>query len=264
MPAGWRRVARDLRDRRFIDVYSVAIVAFVLAVVSVVGYGSDQLRWSVVLAALGLLVLRISVPETGPEASLDGLLLDRFAFDAVPLADRLRDAREVWIFAPSAANLLTSHNCELLRTGPLSRDGGIVRVVVLDPSRGAVIELATRQLDDALTQPSHEFPAALAATVGKLQTMARWPVAGSFEYRLLAYNPGFSLVAIDPGARGGRLIVEFHAFHNEATSSRMHVEITRKQSDRWYTYWAEQFEYLWAEASAPDGVSLPPNPPAAP
>jgi hypothetical protein len=218
----------------------------------------------VVLAALGLLVLRISVPETGPEASLDGLLLDRFAFDAVPLADRLRDAREVWIFAPSAANLLTSHNCELLRTGPLSRDGGIVRVVVLDPSRGAVIELATRQLDDALTQPSHEFPAALAATVGKLQTMARWPVAGSFEYRLLAYNPGFSLVAIDPGARGGRLIVEFHAFHNEATSSRMHVEITRKQSDRWYTYWAEQFEYLWAEASPPGGVSLPPNPPVAP
>ena len=252
MPAGWRRVARDLRDRRFIDVYSVAIVAFVLAVVSVVGYGSDQLRWSVVLAALGLLVLRISVPETGPEASLDGLLLDRFAFDAVPLADRLRDAREVWIFAPSAANLLTSHNCELLRTGPLSRDGGIVRVVVLDPSRGAVIELATRQLDDALTQPSHEFPAALAATVGKLQTMARWPVAGSFEYRLLAYNPGFSLVAIDPGARGGRLIVEFHAFHNEATSSRMHVEITRKQSDRWYTYWAEQFENIWAAASLPD------------
>ena len=252
MPAGWRRVARDLRDRRFIDVYSVAIVAFVLAVVSVAGYGSDQLRWSVVLAALGLLVLRISVPETGPEASLDGLLLDRFAFDAVPLADRLRDAREVWIFAPSAANLLTSHNCELLRTGPLSRDGGIVRVVVLDPSRGAVIELATRQLDDALTQPSHEFPAALAATVGKLQTMARWPVAGSFEYRLLAYNPGFSLVAIDPGARGGRLIVEFHAFHNEATSSRMHVEITRKQSDRWYTYWAEQFENIWAAASLPD------------
>ena len=252
MPAGWRRVARDLRDRRFIDVYSVAIVAFVLAVVSVVGYGSDQLRWSVVLAALGLLVLRISVPETGPEASLDGLLLDRFAFDAVPLADRLRDAREVWIFAPSAANLLTSHNCELLRTGPLSRDGGIVRVVVLDPSRGAVIELATRQLDDALTQPSHEFPAALAATVGKLQTMARWPVAGSFEYRLLAYNPGFSLVAIDPGARGGRLIVEFHAFHNEATSSRMHVEITRKQSDRWYTYWAEQFENIWSAASPPD------------
>lgn len=252
MPSGWRRVARDLRDRRFIDVYSVAIVAFVLAVVSVVGYGSDQLRWTVVLAALGLLVLRISVPETGPEPSLDELLLDRFAFDAVPLADRLKEAREVWIFAPSAINLLSSHNCELLRTGPLSRSGGIVRVVVLDPARGEVIDLATRQLDDAFTSPAQRFPAALAATVGKLEAMARWPVAGRIEYRMLPYNPGFSLVAIDPGARGGRLIVEFHAFHNEATSSRMHVEITRKQSDRWYTYWAEQFENIWAAASPPD------------
>ena len=100
MASGWRRVGRDLRDRRFIDVYSVAIVAFVLALVSLIGYGSSQLRWSVVLAALGLLVLRISVPETAPDASLDDLLRDRFAFDAVPLADRLRDAREVWIFAP--------------------------------------------------------------------------------------------------------------------------------------------------------------------
>jgi hypothetical protein len=181
--SGWRRVARDLRDRRFIDVYSVAIVAFVLALVSLIGYGSSQLRWSVVLAALGLLVLRISVPETAPDASLDDLLRDRFAFDAIPLADRLRDAREVWIFAPSGVNLL---------------------------------------------------------------------IPGSFQYRLLAYNPGFSLVAIDPSTRGGRLIVEFHAFHNEATSSRMHVEITRKQSDRWYSYWSDQFERIWAAATPPE------------
>ncbi len=248
---GWRRVARDLRDRRFIDVYSVAIVAFVLALVSLVGYGSNQLRWTVVLAALGLLVLRITIPETGPEASLDDVLRDRFAFDTVPLADRLRDAREVWIFAPSGVNLLTAHNCELLRAGLLSRSSGIVRVVVLDPSRDAAIDLATRQLDDSLDYPTQKFRASLEATIGKLEAMARWPVAGSFQYRMLAYNPGFSLVAVDPSTRGGRLIVEFHAFHNEATSSRMHVEFTRKQSDHWYTYWSDQFERIWGAAAPP-------------
>ncbi len=248
---GWRRVARDLRDRRFIDVYSVAIVAFVLAVVSVVGYGSDQLRWTVVLAALGLLVLRISIPETSPEASLDDVLRDRFAFDSVPLSDRFRDAREVWIFAPSAVNLLSTHNCQLLRNGPLSRDGGIVRVVVLDPSRDAAVDLATLQLDDSLDYPMQNFRTSLETTVGKLEVMTRWPVVGSFQYRMLAYNPGFSLVAIDPSARGGRLIVEFHAFYNEATSSRMHVEFTRKQSDRWYTYWSDQFERIWGAAAPP-------------
>ena len=251
MASGWRRVGRDLRDRRFIDVYSVAILAFVLALVSLVGVISDQLRWSVVLAALGLLVLRITIPETTPEASLDDLLRDRFAFDAVPLADRLRDAREMWIFAPSGVNLLTAHNCELLRAGPLSRSGGIVRVVVLDPSRDAAVDLATRQLDDSLDYPTQKFRASLEATIGKLEAIATWPVAGSFQYRLLGYNPGFSLVAVDPSSRSGRLIVEFHAFHNEATSSRMHVEITRKQSDRWYTYWTDQFERIWAAAGTP-------------
>ena len=250
-PSGWRRVSRDLRDRRFIDVYSVAVVAFVLAIVSLIGYGSSQLRWTVVLAALGLLVLRITVPESGPEASLDELLQDRFAFDRVPLADRLKDAREIWIFAPSGVNLLNAHNCELLRSGPLSRAGGIVRVVVLDPSRDAAIDLATRQLDDSLDYPTQKFRASLEATIGKLDAMARWPVVGSFQHRLLAYNPGFSLVAIDPSSRGGRVIVEFHAFHNEATSYRMHVEITRKQSDRWYTYWTDQFERIWSAASTP-------------
>jgi hypothetical protein len=252
MTSGWRRVGRDLRDRRFIDVYSVAIVAFVLAIVSLIGYGSSQLRWSVVLAALGLLVLRITIPETAPDASLDDLLRDRFAFDAVPLADRLRDAREVWIFAPSGVNLLTAHHCELLRAGPLSRSGGIVRVVVLDPSRDAAIDLATRQLDDSLDYPTQKFRASLEATIGKLEAITRWPVPGSFRYGLLGYNPGFSLVAIDPSTRGGTLIVEFHGFHNEATSSRMHVEITRKQSDRWYTYWTDQFERIWSAATPPE------------
>jgi hypothetical protein len=252
-PTGWRRVSRDLRDRRFIDVYSVAVVAFVLAIVSLIGYGSSQLRWTVVLAALGLLVLRITVPETAPEASVDELLQDRFAFDGVPLADRLRDAREIWIFAPSGVNLLNAHNCELLRAGPLSRANGAVRVVVLDPSRDTAIDLATRQLDDSLDYPTQKFRGSLEATIGKLEAIAGWPVVGSFQYRLLAYNPGFSLVAIDPSSRGGRVIVEFHAFHNEATSSRMHMELTRKQSDHWYTYWTDQFERIWSAAAPSAG-----------
>ena len=68
---------------------------------------------------------------------------------------------------------------------------------------------------------------------------------------MLDYNPGFSLVAVNPSARDGRFIVEFHAFHNDATSSRMHIEIGRKQSDHWCTYWRDQFERIWDAASAP-------------
>ncbi len=61
-------------------------------------------------------------------------------------------------------------------------------------------------------------------------------------------DAGFSLISIDPTTRKGHVIVEFHGFHNEATSCRMHIEVTRRQSDYWYAYWTNQFGRIW-EAS---------------
>jgi hypothetical protein len=248
MATGWRRVAHDLRSRRFVDAYSAALVAFVLAVLSLIGdIVPDQIRWAVLLAGVGLLVLRGTIPESS-QHTIDDVLHDRFAFDENPLPDVLKNAKEIWIFAPTAVNLLSAHNCELLRTAILNRSGGVVRVVVLDPAQDAAVQIATRQLDDSLDYPVQNFSSSLQATLRLLRAVASWDIVGTFEYRLLAYNPGFSLVAIDPSARDGRVIVEFHGFHNEATSSRMHIEITRASSGHWYEYWTEQFDRIWRAA----------------
>jgi hypothetical protein len=250
MSRGWHRIGRDLKERRHIEVYSIAFVTFVLAVLSLVpSIVPDELRWAALLAGVGLLVLRITIPE-GLAYTMDDLLNDRFAFDTLPLSERLKDAKEVYIFAPSAVNILSAHNCELLRTGVLNRPDGMVRVVVLDLKHESVVQLATRQLDDSLDYPIQDFRASLEATTRQLGIMASWHLQGSFEYRVLDYNPGFSLVCVDPTSRKGHVIVEFHGFHNEATSSRMHIEISRQQSEHWYTYWTDQFARIW-DASLP-------------
>lgn len=250
MSPGWRRIGRDLKNRRHVDAYSIAFVTFVLAVLSLVpDVVPDQLRWAVLLAGVGILVWRITIPEP-LVGTLDDLLHDRFAFDRKPLSERLKNAAEVCIFAPTAVNILSAHNCELLRTGVLNKPDGIVRVVVLDLTNESAVQLATRQLDDSLDYPVQDFRASLQATMRQLGIMASWHLRGSFDYRLLDYNPGFSLVSIDPATRNGHVIVEFHGFHNEATSSRMHIEISRRQSDYWYTYWTNQFSRIW-EASLP-------------
>src|SRR5690242_9473896 len=247
MRARWGRIISDIRNRRFVDAYSAAFVAFTLAVISLIGdVVPDQLRWAALLAGVGILVLRVTTPE--PAATIDMILMDRFKFDEHPLQDRIRNAKEVCIFAPSGVNILSAHNCELLRKGVLSKSGGIVRVVVLDPGQEAAIGIATRQLDDALDYPVQDFGASLDRTLHLLRSMASWKVDGSFEFKLLPYNPGFSLVAIDPSAKNGQIIVEFHGFHNESTSSRMHIEVTRAQSERWYTYWVTQFGEIWESA----------------
>jgi hypothetical protein len=251
MSSGWRRVGRDLKNRRHVDAYSIAFVTLALAVLSLVpDIVPNQVRWAALLAGVGILVLRITIPDSAP-GSVDQLLSDRFAFDGHPVADRLKGAAEVWVFAPSAVNFLSAHNCELLRTCVLNKSDGIVRVVVLNSADDAAVGLATRQLDDSLDYPKQDFSDCLHATTRLLGAMASWQVRGSFDYRLLGYNPGFSLVAIDPAARDGVVIVEFHGFHNEATSSRMHIEIQRRQSDHWYAYWTEQFNRIWEGAAIP-------------
>jgi hypothetical protein len=254
MHRGWRRIGRDLKERRHIDAYSIAFVTFILAVLSLVpSIVPDELRWAALLAGVGVLVWRITIPErlTG---NMDDLLNDRLTFDRLPLSERLRDAKEVCIFAPSAINILSAQNCELLRTGILNRPDGIVRVVVLDPENESVVQLATRQLDDSLDYPLQDFRASLQATVRQLGIMASWHLKGSFDHRIFDYNPGFSLVCIDPTSRKGHVIVEFHGFHNEATSSRMHIEISRQQSEHWYTYWTNQFNRIW-DTSLPQAES---------
>jgi hypothetical protein len=263
MSSGWRRIGRDLKNRRYVDAYSVAFVTFALAVLSLVpDLIPDPVRWAALLAGVGLLVLRITIPDSSA-GSIDGLLKDRVAFDNNPIAERLKNAAEVWIFAPTAVNFL-SQNSELLRTGVLSKPDGTVRVVVLNPDSEAAIQLATRQLDDSVDYPTQDVSATLQTTTHLLRSMASWPVRGSFGYRFLDYSPGFSLVAVDPGRRDGSVIVEFHGFHNEATSSRMHIEILRRQSDHWHAYWIEQFNQIWAGAVAAPADPADGTPPLAP
>jgi hypothetical protein len=246
-PTGWRRIGYDLKQGRFIDAYSVAFVAFILAVLSLIpDVVPDPIRWAVLLGGLGILVLRITVPDSA-DANIDDFLGDRFALDATPFQERLKNATEVWVFAPSAINILSAHNCELFRTRILDKPQGVIRVVVLNPTESN-IGLATRQLDDSLDYPIQDFRDSLQATLRQLRTMSGWKVVGSLGYRFLDYNPGFSLVAIDPAKNSGQIIVEFHGFHNEATSSRMHIELSRRNSKYWYAYWTNQFDRIWEAA----------------
>src|SRR5260370_5534500 len=245
MSAGWRRIFLHLKQRRHVDVYVVASAAIVFAVLSLFGdVLPDNVRWAVLLAGVSLLVFRMTLTESPRVA--DDLLNDRTTFDDRPLSRWVSQTSEIWIFAPSAANLLSARHCELLRDSVLSRRDGVVRVVVLDPREDAAVRIATRQLDDSLDYPLQEFGACLTTTLGVLRKMKSWSVSGTFEYRLLDYNPRFSLVVIHPGKRKGRVIVEFHGFHNQMTSARMHIQLTPHLSEYWYAYWTYPFRPISA------------------
>ena len=245
------RIGHDLKHLHNVDAYAVALVAFAFAALSVAGDTlPENPRWAVLLVGVGLLVFRITLPERY-EGAIDGLLEDRSAFESTPFSARVRTAGELWVFAPSGINLLAPQNCDDLRTTILKNPDGKVRVVVLDPAAEDAVQLATRQLDDSLDYPSQLFRSSLEATSRQLERMATWPVRGSFDYRFLDYNPGFSLVAVDPATSHGVVIVEFHGFHNQVTNTRMHIELSRTGSEHWYAYWLDQFDRIWRAAGPP-------------
>jgi hypothetical protein len=247
----WRRIGRDLLQRRHVEVYLVAAASAVLAFLSLAGdIVNDDVRWATVFAALGLLTYQLAIPDRLND--LDEVLHNRAAFEDITFSSRIRRASEVWVLAPSAVNLLTASTAEDLHKSVLARADGTVRVMVLDPGADAAVDLAAHQLDDATDYPAVALQDALRAMSARLQMMAEWNVAGTFEHRYVRFSPGFSIVAIDPNGRDGLLIVEFHGVHNTVTASRMHIQLTRGSSEQWYLYWRDQFEHLWLNARVPE------------
>jgi hypothetical protein len=233
------QILQDLRHRRSIDLYATTLVALVFAVLTVIGADlPDGIRWSVLFAGLGFLLLRAALANHREDR-----FLDRSDYDRNTITEDLERARHVWIFAPVGSNFLTEERCELLRRGPLARNEGSVRVVVLKQfDAGDAISM---QLDALLDYPVKPAAESLKETRARLATMAGWQVNGSFGYRDVAFNPGFSLVAVNPLESGGYVNVEFHGFRNDAVRSRMHIHLTRDDGP-WYTYWLDQFEKMWS------------------
>ncbi len=258
-----RRIMGDLRERRHIESYVVAAAAFVIAVLSVVDDVvpepvREDLRWAVVLAGVGILVFGMTLPGPDAPTSLDAHLHDRSRFDEEPLSKRLGNAREVCIYAPSAVNILSTHY-DLLRRTVLARPDGSLRVVVLDPHNEDAVRHAERHIDDTVDFQARGMRESLATTLGQLEVMGKWQLPGKLSWRLADVNPGFSLVGIDMDTSSGVVIVEFHGARNVASSGRMHLEITRKTSERWYAYWVDQFEAIWSTSRPTD--ANPPIPP---
>jgi hypothetical protein len=242
----------DIRARRNVEAYVVSGIAIIFAVLTVAGdLVSDSLKMAAILSALGLLVFNLTVPEH-TALSLDEILNDRSHFR--PLPERIKGARRLWIYGPSAVNILNQENTLAIKDEILAHADGEFRVIIQDPDAKEAVNILIQQLDKSLDFQLQDLPSAIRITLSILQKLAGWKVNGTFEYKLLTFNPGFSMVVIDPDRNSGVVIVEFYGFYHEHTASRMNIEITRSASERWFTYWVGQFDRMWEAARQPESA----------
>lgn len=250
-----RRIAKDLKNFRNVDAYIVSIFALFLFVVTLIAdVVPPNIKDGVILGALGLLVFNLTVPKQPDVTGYDDMLDDRSGFK-IPFYERIKTATQLYIYAPSAVNILNADNTRAIVDHILSRKDGEFKIIVQDPDETEAVKILAKQLDENVIRQMQSLDTALASSITKLKNIATWEREGVFEYKLLSFGPGFSLVAINPTKADGVVIIEFYGYTHEDTSSRMHIEMTRADSERWYTYWVSQFDAMWKDARSVDGMS---------
>lgn len=245
------RIWADILAQRNIEAYVVAALAIVLAVLGVGGdWVSPEVKLAVILAALGLLVFNLTVPEQEP-LNLENVLVTRST--ATPLLDRIKGAKTLWIYAAFPINMLNDATLHQIRQEILNK-GGQVRVIMQDPSYPEAVNILKKQLLESLDfsfESYGEIETLAHITLERLKSVKTWKFTGTFELKLLQYGPGFALIVIDPYEKNGVVIPEIYGFHNEFYGSRMNLQLTRYLSEHWYNYWVSQFDYMWNEARKP-------------
>lgn len=253
----FRQVLNDLKQRRFVAEYSASLaIVVVLALELFSDLLSEQIVLNIMLAVLLVLLLDITTRNRG-EQGLDAYLHTRDELG--PFRERLKNARRVWIFAASAANILGGENLDAIRTHIMARKDGELRVVVLDPGSKAVSD-AKRQIDDHITYQIQELREELRTTLtSRFDRIRSWKLPGKFEARVLDFNPGISMVIIDAFRSSGQAVVEIYGFGQESTNNRMSVEIKADESAVWFDYWTDQYERMWEIAKPLESLGGAPD-----
>lgn len=231
-----QRIARDLFQGRNVESYLVVIVGLALVLLDIVGEVPTSTQLSVIIAALVVLIYRES-RQTDKSLDLDSVLQDRTGY--TPFREFVRGAREVWVYGASGVNALKGDSG--LVSEVLDK-GGKVRALIQDPAQTESIAILRQQLDK-LNDLEIDLQSVLY-TLRRVQAER----SAAFEYRLLPYNPGFSLIIVNPNSRNGKVTVEFYGYHNDDIGKRMHIVIERDASQHWFDYWRDQFEMMWNAA----------------
>lgn len=236
-----KRIARDVGSGKNLESYVITLVAVIFAVFTLV---EDSLgintQMAILLAGMAILIFKTTEPKDQSNVELDAVLLDRQSFG--PFRDFIKGGQELLIYAPSAVNVLT--NAPDIEREILSR-GGSMRVIIQDPKNQFGVDILHKQLD----QMSHLLENDIQRSCLVLEGLRKRQQ--KVDYKLLPFSPGYSLTVIDPDGRDGRLIVEFFGFASQNITDRMHIVITRQQSQYWFEYWAGQFEVMWKTAAEP-------------
>ena len=168
------------------------------------------------------------------QVSADLFLKDRANYIR-PIEVRIQNATEVCISGKSLFGFITLYRTLFEKR---AQAGCIFRVVINDPS---IFAPEIPSGDKAISE--------IRQTLNHITSLQDKLKNNTIQLRLTTEIISCSLLIIDGNSKFGEIQVEYYT-NFTSTSDRPHIDLSLLRDPRWYNFYKEQFEALWANGEA--------------
>jgi hypothetical protein len=251
----WRMLVMDLRNGRNFDLYVTSLIALMVGVLGAFEVVNASVLAAATLATLGLVAVG-SLGGRHQIASLTSTITELATLVTqglaeTPSADRLfsastsgldvelRRAKDIRIVGVTLCRTIRNHMLTLQRR---LEQGAVVRIAVIEPGSGALLEAARRS---SIPDSPQIFENRLRPTIDLLRQLVDAPkVTGRIEIRLLRFVPAFGLILVDPEDLDGRIHVEVYS--HRFAGREPTLALVGDRDPRWYRHFLQEFDQIWA------------------
>jgi len=251
----FRIIWQDIQNRQNFDVYITIVLAIIVAILGTFGLASQSIISSAILATLGLLSFSVLANRRENEDLSKHLAkireqnvspTDIFKrdYDRLELREVTRNARKVFFWGFSFTTSVPMLGDYIL-TGV--QDGLEARFLLVEPSSNS----ARMAVFGASKEAESDFDMSIKGSLVRLSRFQKSSTVGKLEVRVVDYFPPYRIIAIDPHLPTGRMIVRMTSPTRYRDGAPV-FELTRAKDEKWFDYFATQFEYIWANANEYD------------
>lgn len=245
MSSYFRWALADIKSKKNLDVWILAALALVFAVLGIIGV-DDKFLGPAILGLLGILAIsqiksRDQVSEIS--ASWRRARTDVFSHDFPReyYEDRSKASSHYFFAGVTMRRTLPTMEHDLMR---ILRNGGSVRILLPDPDDDNLLQMIAMTRGE--TSSSH-IQQSIKTTLHSAKHLQS-KVGGNLEIRTTAVLPRIGINALELGLPSASIMIQLYG-HTPTKESKPIFYLTSTDED-WFEYFAEEVERLWKSGTA--------------
>jgi hypothetical protein len=251
------RVARDVKERRNLDIYASVLAAFVVSLLGALEVVPDDKVPPLILAVLAIQIFNsLATRDLVQQRFSDEVL--RKEFDPELIRKRERSKKLYLVGVSLSRTIDTSFD----GFRDVLSSGGEIRIVLTSPEAD---DAALDARSQASRPEIEDIRAEIRSSLKRLAALKRQAKHGSIEVKLTGAALHFGANYIDFGLGTAELHVQHYSFRLGGESRP--IMVLRPRDGEWFECYRRQLEALWEDAEPHDldqttgeTAAVPPSP----